>query len=116
MNELSVAAFLAVVNKTIVDYLLAPVKKKFPNVDYWWATYVALGTGGLLGWTSQANLFTAYVPDVIVGRVLTAVLVGGGAGLIYDLFDKNEKEFTALEANVECSKEQCEATGCCESE
>lgn len=88
MTELSIAGFLAIVNKAVVDYLLAPLKKKFPSVDYWWAVYVALVTGGLLGWASQANLFTDYVPDVIVGRVLTAILVGGGSGLIYDLFDR----------------------------
>jgi len=88
MEALSVALFLAIANKAIVDYLVEPVKKKFPNVDYWFLVYVALVTGGFVGWISQANVFAAYIPDVLAGRVLTSILVGGGASLIHNVFDK----------------------------
>jgi len=88
MEALSVALFLAIANKAIVDYLVEPVKKKFPDVDYWFLVYVALVTGGFVGWISQANVFAAYIPDVLAGRVLTSILVGGGASLIHNVFDK----------------------------
>jgi len=82
------AVFLAVVNKAIVDYLAAPLKKKFPKVDFWWLVYVALGTGSLVGWYSEINLFWDVMPNEVVGRVLTCVLVGGGSSLIHELFER----------------------------
>jgi hypothetical protein len=88
MEALSAALFLSVANKAIVDWIVGPVKKKFPNLDMWWLVYVALVTGGVIGWISQANVFAAYMPDVLTGRILTAILVGGGSSLIHDIFDK----------------------------
>lgn len=90
MNELTMAAFLSLVNKTIVDYIAAPIKKKFPGVDLWWLPYVALVTGGVLGWVSGINLFLSVVPTLepLAGQILTSVLVGGGSSLIYDVFDR----------------------------
>ena len=88
MDALAVAAFLSVVNTTIVDYLLKPIKEKFPYIDTWWMVYVSLFTGALLVWFSQVNLFLSYIPDLTVGRVLTAVVAGGGSNLLYRIFNK----------------------------
>jgi len=88
MEALSAALFLSVANKAIVDYLIEPIRKKFPQVDMWWLVYVALVTGGLIGWLSQANVFAQYIPDALTGRILTAILVGGGSSLIHNIFDK----------------------------
>ena len=88
MEALSVALFLSVANKALVDYLVEPIRKKFPNIDMWWLVYVALVTGGVIGWISEANVFVQYMPDVLTGRILTALLVGGGSSLIHNVFDK----------------------------
>lgn len=81
------AVFLAIANKAIVDYLAAPVREKYPDLDLWWLVYVALVTGGLIGWFSTLNLF-ASIPNEAVGRLLTCVVIGGGSNLIYKIFKK----------------------------
>ena len=86
METLAVGLFLAGVNKALVDYIAAPIRKKYPDVDLWWLVYVALATGALLTWFASVNLFTAYIPDLLVGRVVTCILVGGGSSLIHDVF------------------------------
>ena len=88
MEAVAVALFLAVANKAIIDYLVAPVRQKWPDFDMWWLVYVALLTGGLIGWLSQVNVFVAYMPDALVGRILSSILVGGGSSLIHDVFKK----------------------------
>jgi len=87
MEPLAIALLLAVANQKVVDYLFAPVRQKFPDLDLWWVLYVALGTGFALGWFAEVNLFAEYIPSVVAGRVLSAVLVGGGSSLIHDVFD-----------------------------
>jgi hypothetical protein len=39
---------------------------------------------------AQINLFAVLVPglDLTAGRVLSAIVAGGGANLLHDLFDK----------------------------
>ena len=88
MEALSVAAFLSLVNTTIVDYLVKPIKENFPNLNTWWLVYVSLITGGLLVWFSGVNLFEAYLPDPLVGRVMTAIVAGGGSNLLYRVFTR----------------------------
>lgn len=83
---LSTALFLAVINKALVDYIVAPIRQKFPEADLWWIVYVALVTGGLIGWVSGINILGDMLPDV-AGRILTAVFIGGGSSLIHDVFD-----------------------------
>lgn len=88
MDQFAIALFLAAVNKALVDYISAPLKKRRPDLDFWWLVYVAGVSGLLLGWFSTINLFAAYIPDPFVGRLLTAILVGGGSSLIHDIFDR----------------------------
>lgn len=86
MEALSVALFLSVANKSIVDCLAKPLKKRFKGVDFWFLVYVALASGVAIGWLSEANVFGQFIPSVVTGRVLTAILVGGGSSLIHDVF------------------------------
>ena len=88
MNELTVAIFLSVANNRIIEAVAAPIRKQFPQLSLWWLIYVAWATGGVLAWLSGVNLFAAIVPtlDPLAGRILTAVVVGGGSNLLADLF------------------------------
>ena len=88
IDALVVGVLLAVVNTKLIDYLAAPLKQKFPDLDLWWLLYVSLVTGFAIGWFGNVNLFAAYVENVLLGRVLSSLLVGGGSSLIYDIFDK----------------------------
>lgn len=98
MDELAVvfgpfaaALFLAVANSKIIDYVFRPIRKKFPEVDFWFIIYVALLTGGLIGWISELNLYAPYIPNEVVGRVLTAITIGGGSSLVHEIFGDSGK-------------------------
>jgi len=80
------AVLLAVVNRAIVDYLVAPVRKRYPDADLWFLVYVSFVIGGVIGWLSGVNLFAA-IPTLplILGRILTAACIGGGANLLHDV-------------------------------
>ena len=87
MSELTVAIFLTVITNRVIEAVVQPLKKRFPAVDFWWLVYVAWIVGGLLAWLANINLLTALVPglDPLAGRVLTAVVVGGGSNLLADI-------------------------------
>ena len=91
IDALVVGSLLAIVNSKLVDYLAAPLKKRFPDLDLWWLLYVSLATGFAIGWFGSVNLFAGYVDNVLLGRVLSSLLVGGGSSLIYDIFDRGEQ-------------------------
>ena len=82
------AVLLAVTNSEVVDYIKRPIVQKFPELDLWWFVYVSLTTGFVIGWFANINLFEAVVEEELLGRILTAALIGGGSSLIYRIFKK----------------------------
>jgi hypothetical protein len=89
MEQLTIAAFLSMVANRLVEGVAQPLKLKFPTLDTWWLVYVSWVVGGLLAYLSGINLFSAYISDYpIAGQILTAIVVGGGANLIKDLFPR----------------------------
>jgi hypothetical protein len=90
-EAVAAALFLAVVNKTIVDALANPVRQRYPDLDMWWLFYVALFTGFAIGWFSDINVFPEEImSNILVGKILTSLLIGGGSSLIHDIFDSQE--------------------------
>lgn len=85
-HAVQVALLLAVVVKVILDYVAKPVRSKFPDLDLWWFDYVALALGAVVTWFAALNLFTPTLTNQLIGRILTALLVGGGAKLINDIY------------------------------
>ena len=86
MELLTIASFLVGTTNRIVEHIIKPIFEKL-NWDKFWLAYVSLVVGGGLVWLSGVNLFAAYLPDPLVGRILTAVVAGGGATLLHDVFD-----------------------------
>lgn len=86
MNELEAALFLSTANYAIVNYLADPIRTKYPNLDLWWLVYLAFATGVLLSLVSGVDLFTDYIANAFVSRIVTALVVGGGSNLIYAIF------------------------------
>lgn len=82
MDVLAVTLLLATANKALLDFIAAPIRRRYPDVDLWWFDYVALVTGLAMGWFAGINVFLDMIGNPILGRVLTALLVGGGAALI----------------------------------
>lgn len=90
MEQVSIALFLAVANKSIIDNVFAPVKEQYPNLKWWWVIYVSLVTGFAISWFCEFNVFTIYISNPMVGRILTGFVVGGGSSLIHDIFDRKD--------------------------
>ena len=87
---LSQALFLAVLNLKIVEYLIVPLFDKL-GWDKFWLLYVAFGTGLVICLLAGIDLMAAVKINFVspwVGKVLTAILVGGGSNLIHDVLDK----------------------------
>jgi hypothetical protein len=111
MANLTVTVFLAVVNSKLIDYLKAPVMKKWPELDLWWVTYVALLTGIGLTWLAQINVFEQWIGSEVAGILLTGVLVGGGSSLIYDVFsDKPARMIATAERGGTITSGELEVT------
>lgn len=87
---LPVAFLLAVANKAVISYLADPIRKRWPNLDLWFLTYISFGTGVLIGYLSNVNLFETTGLTGLPGRILTACVIGGGASLIHDIFDHED--------------------------
>jgi len=95
MNEsvFAVAVLLAVVNRSIVEYLAAPVRAKFPQLDLWWLVYVSFVAGVVLGLGAGVNLFDQIAGLAgIGGRILTGALIGGGASLLHDVAKRRNEQ------------------------
>lgn len=80
--------FLAGINKAVVDMILEPVKKKFPQVDLWWGVYINILTGVGLTLLTNVNALPM-VENVLAGKILTGLFVGAGAKVIHDYLDRN---------------------------
>lgn len=80
-----IAIGLAVVAKALVDGLAKPLKERYPTLDTWWLIYVAWAIAAALVFASGFNLFDRWVYNEMLGRAVTAVVVGGGSNLIHDV-------------------------------
>jgi len=82
------AIFIAVAVKAVTDALKKPLLEWKPGMNFWWFYYVAFGIGAVLGWLSGLNVMQEF-PEVTagVGRLITALAIGGGPTLLHDLFD-----------------------------
>ncbi len=89
MEQIAAALFLATANYGIVNYLADPIRQRFPDLDLWWLVYVSFGTGFVLSLVSGINLFADYIPHELAAMVVTALVVGGGSNLIYQIFGKD---------------------------
>jgi hypothetical protein len=86
MEQIALAGFLALVANRLTEAIVKPIKIKYPQLDLWWLIYPTWVLGGVLAWLAGVNLFANVLPDVLPGRILTAVVIGGGSNLIADLF------------------------------
>lgn len=82
---LAVAVFLSIVANRLIQALVVPLYDQF-NWNKFSLQYVSWAFGSALAALSGVNLFVSYVPNPIVGLALTAVVCGGGANFISDLF------------------------------
>lgn len=80
-----VIGFMVLANR-LVAALITPVFDKY-GWDKFWLMFVSWAIAGVLVWLADANLFAAYFPSDLVGKILTAIVAGGGSNLLHDLTD-----------------------------
>jgi hypothetical protein len=93
VKALAAAILLSVVANRLVEGLVKPVYDRL-KWDHFTLMYVAWGVGALLVGLGEVNLFTDVFPELIwgavpghaVGIALSALVCGGGANLINDIF------------------------------
>lgn len=83
-----VIGFMVLANR-LVAALITPIFDKY-GWDKFWLMFVAWALAGVFVWLANVNLFAAYIPAELVGKILTAVVAGGGANLLHDLTDSGE--------------------------
>lgn len=86
-----VIGFMVLANR-LVAALITPIFDKY-GWDKFWLMFVSWALSGVFVWLTGVNLFAAYIPNALVGKVLTAVVAGGGANLLHDLTDKPDALF-----------------------
>jgi len=86
---LGVVIGMMVLANRLVASLVTPLFEKY-GWDKFWLMFVSWAIAGVLVWLSGVNLFAAYFPSVLVGKVLTAIVAGGGGNLLHDLTDVSD--------------------------
>lgn len=85
LQAVVVAIFMATVANRLVEGLIKPFYAQF-KWDTFTLLYVSWVVAGLLVWLTGVNLFAPFIPDPLTGKILSAIVAGGGANLLADLF------------------------------
>ncbi|MEA3459561.1 MAG: hypothetical protein U9R11_02630 [Chloroflexota bacterium] len=91
-GSMQLVVFLSILNVKITEYFVTPLFEAL-NWNKKYQLYVSLVTGLLIAWATKLDVITPVAegmgqPVVYpAGMIITGVLVGGGANLIYDVFD-----------------------------
>lgn len=90
VEELASALLLATTVKVFLDYVATVIHRRLPEVDLWFFDFIALAIGGVLAWFANVDVFAEFLPAAPAWetRLLTAVVIGGGATLINSIFGK----------------------------
>lgn len=91
LSTLAIALALATANERLIEWFVAPLFEKF-KWDTLFLRYIAGVTGFLICFFGKVNLFTDFVPNVLLGLILTALFVGGGSNLVHEVFSNSAKK------------------------
>ena len=93
LTPLELGFLLAAAVNRIVEYLKRPIEtyleSKEIEFSWWWLIYPTYVMGGILSWLAGLNYFAGVFGNPVIGLVLTAAIVGGGANLINGIFGDN---------------------------
>ena len=70
-----------------IEYPRSHSKRHYIEPDRWWLVYVSLVAGCAVGCFAGVNAFEGLIP-VLVGRIVTALLVGGGSQIVHAVVNK----------------------------
>jgi hypothetical protein len=89
---LAIVIGFMVLSNRLVAALVTPIFDKY-QWEKFWLMYVSWVLAGVLVFLADANLFEAYIANPLIGKVLTAVVAGGGGNLLHDLTDASDLIF-----------------------
>lgn len=98
---LGIVIGMMVLANRLVAMLVTPIFDKY-SLDKFWLAYPAWILSGVFVWFTGVNLFATFIPNQLIGQILTAIVAGGGSNLLHDLTDKPYNliaVFNALEAD-----------------
>jgi len=84
---LGVVIGMMVLANRLVAALVTPLFDKY-GWDKFWLMYPAWILAGVFVWFTGLNLFASFIPNELIGKILTAIVAGGGSNLLHDLTDK----------------------------
>ncbi len=97
---LGIVIGMMVLANRLVAMLVTPIFDKY-SLDKFWLAYPAWILAGVFVWFTGVNLFATFIPNALIGQILTAIVAGGGSNLLHDLTDKPDNliaVFNALES------------------
>ncbi len=97
---LGIVIGMMVLANRLVAMLVTPIFEKY-SLDKFWLAYPAWILAGVFVWFTGVNLFATFIPNQLIGQILTAIVAGGGSNLLHDLTDKPDNliaVFNALES------------------
>jgi len=87
--QIGLVALLAFVVEVLVEHLVGkPLETAAPYFPRWWLIYVSLVAGVAVGWFSTLNVFAETPMPGLEGRIVTALLVGGGSQMVHRVVNK----------------------------
>ena len=87
VTVLGIVIGMMVLANRLVAALITPIFDKY-ELDHFWLMFVAWAISGVFVWLTGVNLFAPYIPNALIGQILTAIVAGGGGNLLHDLTDK----------------------------
>ncbi len=100
VNLLGIVIGMMVIANRLIATLVTPIFDKY-ELDKFWLAYPAWILSGVFVWLTGVNLFALIIPNPLIGKILTAIVAGGGSNLLHDLTDKPDNliaVFNALES------------------
>ncbi len=86
VTTLGVVIGMMVLANRLVAALITPLWDKY-SLDKFWLMYPSWILSGVFVWFTGLNLFAPFIPNALIGQILTAVVAGGGANMLHDLTD-----------------------------
>ncbi|MDX9810525.1 MAG: hypothetical protein RBT04_10280, partial [Sphaerochaetaceae bacterium] len=56
---------------------------------------------GVFVWFTGLNLFAPFIPNALIGQILTAVVAGGGANMLHDLTDNPKPSLAVIDIGID---------------
>jgi hypothetical protein len=82
---IALAVFVALMNERLVEVFIAKWFEHY-KLDGFWLVPISWVTGGLIMAGTATNLFSWLFPSEIIGRIMTAIVVGGGSNMLHMVF------------------------------